>query len=241
MFLDCPPAFGPLTVNALAAAGSVYRPRPGGVLRTRRVVAAARLDRPRQALGSTRGSGIAGILLTMVRLRARGSRKKSSASCAPHFGDLVFVQTVPPRSDSPGAEPRSPCDLLRPRAPPARRPTGRWRWNLSSAEQPVRRGLGRGLEVLVGGGGAAELLQLPVERAPSRTRASHGSDSSPRQPRASPHRSVIRASSSRSSCGRVPRVATRSSPASGGGGRRARPGSRRCRRSCATRTTAMPC
>jgi ParB family chromosome partitioning protein len=34
---------------------------------------------------------------------------------------------------------------------------------LSSAEQPVRRGLGRGLEVLVGGGGAAELLQLPVD------------------------------------------------------------------------------
>ena len=34
---------------------------------------------------------------------------------------------------------------------------------MSSAEQPVRRGLGRGLEVLVGGGGAAELLQLPVD------------------------------------------------------------------------------
>jgi len=34
---------------------------------------------------------------------------------------------------------------------------------LSSAEQPLRRGLGRGLEVLVGGGGGAELLHLPVD------------------------------------------------------------------------------
>jgi len=35
---------------------------------------------------------------------------------------------------------------------------------LSSApEQPTRRGLGRGLEVLVGGGGIAELLHLPVD------------------------------------------------------------------------------
>jgi ParB family chromosome partitioning protein len=35
---------------------------------------------------------------------------------------------------------------------------------LSSApEQPTRRGLGRGLEVLVGGGGVAELLHLPVD------------------------------------------------------------------------------
>jgi ParB family chromosome partitioning protein len=33
----------------------------------------------------------------------------------------------------------------------------------SVPEQPVRRGLGRGLEVLVGGGGEAELLHLPVD------------------------------------------------------------------------------
>ena len=33
---------------------------------------------------------------------------------------------------------------------------------MSSAEQPTRRGLGRGLEVLVGGGGASELLELPI-------------------------------------------------------------------------------
>ena len=34
---------------------------------------------------------------------------------------------------------------------------------MSSAEQPARRGLGRGLEVLVGGGGTAELLHLPID------------------------------------------------------------------------------
>jgi ParB family transcriptional regulator, chromosome partitioning protein len=34
---------------------------------------------------------------------------------------------------------------------------------LSSAEQPTRRGLGRGLEVLVGGGGSSELLELPID------------------------------------------------------------------------------
>src|SRR5919197_5489066 len=43
-----------------------------------------------------------------------------------------------------------------------RTPTGRWRWSLSSA--PERRGLGRGLEVLLGGAaGAAELAELPVD------------------------------------------------------------------------------
>src|SRR5215213_129651 len=47
-------------------------------------------------------------------------------------------------------------------APPAPRPTGRWRWSLSSAAS--RRGLGRGLEVLIGGSaGPAELAELPVE------------------------------------------------------------------------------
>src|SRR5881398_2137945 len=40
-------------------------------------------------------------------------------------------------------------------------PTGRWRWSLSSV--PERRGLGRGLEVLLGGGDASELAELPVD------------------------------------------------------------------------------
>src|SRR5881409_2083517 len=46
----------------------------------------------------------------------------------------------------------------------ARRPTGRWRWSLSTdASVTMRRGLGRGLEVLMGGAGQPELLHLPVE------------------------------------------------------------------------------
>src|SRR5439155_401318 len=45
---------------------------------------------------------------------------------------------------------------------PAPTPTGRWRWSLSGAPEP-RRGLGRGLEVLIGGGGEPELAHLPVE------------------------------------------------------------------------------
>src|SRR5215218_8244371 len=40
-------------------------------------------------------------------------------------------------------------------------PTGRWRWSLSSV--PERRGLGRGLEVLLGGAPPAELAELPVD------------------------------------------------------------------------------
>src|SRR6266480_1348417 len=43
----------------------------------------------------------------------------------------------------------------------ARTPTGRWRWSLSSV--PERRGLGRGLEVLLGGATATELAELPVD------------------------------------------------------------------------------
>src|SRR5579871_2676297 len=54
---------------------------------------------------------------------------------------------------------RSPTTV----APPEPTPTGRWRWSLSSA--PERRGLGRGLELLMGGlePSATELLELPVE------------------------------------------------------------------------------
>src|SRR5918997_6270706 len=52
--------------------------------------------------------------------------------------------------------------------------TGRWRWSLSSGTNavPARRGLGRGLEVLIGGA-ATELAQLPVEHV----------HPNPRQPR----------------------------------------------------------
>src|SRR4051812_46215599 len=48
-------------------------------------------------------------------------------------------------------------------APAAPRPTGRWRWSLSSAGNAPRRGLGRGFEVLIGGG-QPELAHLPVDQ-----------------------------------------------------------------------------
>src|SRR5438046_10758124 len=41
--------------------------------------------------------------------------------------------------------------------------TGRWRWSLSTAAEQPRRGLGRGLEVLIGGATEPELAHLPVE------------------------------------------------------------------------------
>src|SRR5262245_35146864 len=53
---------------------------------------------------------------------------------------------------------RSPTTAAR----PAPRRTGRWRWSLSSVPKE-RRGLGRGLEVLLGEAGQPELVHLPVE------------------------------------------------------------------------------
>ena len=54
--------------------------------------------------------------------------------------------------------------------------TGRWRWSLSNATDPApagRRGLGRGLEVLIGGAPTTELAQLPLDHV----------HPNPRQPR----------------------------------------------------------
>src|SRR5262249_5740139 len=48
-------------------------------------------------------------------------------------------------------------------ARPAPTRTGRWRWSLSTAAEQPRRGLGRGLEVLIGGATEPELAHLPVE------------------------------------------------------------------------------
>jgi chromosome partitioning protein len=95
VFLDCPPSFGPLTVNALAAADRVLIPVQAEyyaleglsqlVQSVNRVK--ARLN-PRLALG--------GVLLTMV-----DGRTKLSAEVADevrrHFGALVF-ETMVPRS-----------------------------------------------------------------------------------------------------------------------------------------------
>jgi len=93
VFLDCPPAFGPLTVNALAAAGSVIVPVQAEYYA---------LEGLSQLLGSidlvkrrlNPRLGIAGILLTMVDARTRLA-EEVERELRTHFGDLVFVQTVP--------------------------------------------------------------------------------------------------------------------------------------------------
>ncbi|MGZ8782493.1 MAG: ParA family protein [Gaiellaceae bacterium] len=93
VFLDCPPSFGPLTVNALAAADRVIVPVQAEYYA---------LEGLSQLLGSIElvkarlnpGLGIAGILLTMVDGRTRLAAEVE-AEVRRHFGDLVFTTTVP--------------------------------------------------------------------------------------------------------------------------------------------------
>jgi chromosome partitioning protein len=93
VFLDCPPAFGPLTVNALAAADRVLVPVQAEYYA---------LEGLSQLLGSidlvkrrlNPRLGIAGILLTMVDARTRLADEVENELRA-HFGDLVFTTTVP--------------------------------------------------------------------------------------------------------------------------------------------------
>jgi chromosome partitioning protein len=93
VFLDCPPAFGPLTVNALAAADSVVVPVQAEYYA---------LEGLSQLLGSidlvkrrlNPRLGIAGILLTMVDGRTRLA-EEVERELREHFGDLVFTTTVP--------------------------------------------------------------------------------------------------------------------------------------------------
>ena len=92
-FLDCPPALGPLTVNALAAADAVlvpvqaeYYALEGLAQLTRSIeLVRARLN-PRLR--------IAGVLLTMVDGRTRLS-SEVAAEVRAHFGDRVFATQVP--------------------------------------------------------------------------------------------------------------------------------------------------
>ena len=93
VFLDCPPSFGSLTVNALAAADQVIVPVQAEYYA---------LEGLSQLLGSielvkTRLNprlGIAGILLTMVDGRTCLAAEVE-AEVRRHFGDLVFTTTVP--------------------------------------------------------------------------------------------------------------------------------------------------
>ncbi|HET6684144.1 MAG TPA: ParA family protein [Gaiella sp.] len=93
VFLDCPPAFGPLTVNALAAADRVLVPVQAEYYA---------LEGLSQLLGSidlvkrrlNPALGVAGILLTMVDARTRLAGEVED-ELRRHFGALVFETTVP--------------------------------------------------------------------------------------------------------------------------------------------------
>jgi chromosome partitioning protein len=93
VFLDCPPSFGPLTVNALAAADRAIVPVQAeyyaleGLSQLLGTInhVQARLN-PRLA--------VAGIILTMADGRTRLTGEVES-ELRRHFGPLVFTTTVP--------------------------------------------------------------------------------------------------------------------------------------------------
>jgi chromosome partitioning protein len=93
VFLDCPPSFGPLTVNALAAADRVLIPVQAEYYALEGLsqlvhsvdLVKARLN-PRLALG--------GLLLTMVDGRTKLAADVER-EVRRHFGDLVFKTAVP--------------------------------------------------------------------------------------------------------------------------------------------------
>ncbi len=93
VFLDCPPAFGSLTVNALAAADRVIVPVQAEYYA---------LEGLSQLLGSINlvkarlnpRLAVAGILLTMVDGRTRLAAEVEH-ELRRHFGDLVFTASVP--------------------------------------------------------------------------------------------------------------------------------------------------
>ncbi|HLE98996.1 MAG TPA: ParA family protein, partial [Gaiellaceae bacterium] len=93
VILDCPPSFGPLTVNALTAAARAIVPVQAEYYA---------LEGLSQLLGTINHVkarlnpelAIAGILLTMADGRTRLAAEVES-ELRRHFGDLVFTTTVP--------------------------------------------------------------------------------------------------------------------------------------------------
>src|SRR5439155_24971060 len=109
------------------------------------------------SIRSSRSAGCSSRWWTHERGCRRTSRPRCAAisasscsrpPCRARCGSRRRRATVCPRSRTTAAH-------------AARMPTGRWRWNLSSAAE--RRGLGRGLEVLLGGATPTELAELPVD------------------------------------------------------------------------------
>ena len=158
IFLDCPPSLGPLTVNALAAADRVLMPVQAEYYALEGLAQLVEsVDLIRVRLGPRLRIG--GVLLTMLDGRTRLAAKVSD-EVPRHFGELVF-STVVPRSVRLAEAPSHGLPAIAyDRRSPAPTRTGRWRWSLSTVP---RRGLGRGLEVLIGGAGdVRELAELPV-------------------------------------------------------------------------------
>jgi chromosome partitioning protein len=93
VFLDCPPSFGPLTVNALAAASRAIVPVQAEYYA---------LEGLSQLLGTVNlvkarlnpDLAVAGILLTMADARTRLAAEVES-ELRRHFGELVFTAIVP--------------------------------------------------------------------------------------------------------------------------------------------------
>ncbi len=93
VFLDCPPSFGPLTVNALAAASRALVPVQAEYYA---------LEGLSQLMGTINlvkarlnpDLAVAGVLLTMADGRTRLS-SEVEAELRRHFGSLVFTTTVP--------------------------------------------------------------------------------------------------------------------------------------------------
>jgi chromosome partitioning protein len=93
VLLDCPPSFGPLTVNALAAAHRVVVPVQAEYYALEGLAQLVQSINLVKARLNPRLS-IAGVLLTMADTRTRLAADVE-AEVRRHFGDLVFDAVVP--------------------------------------------------------------------------------------------------------------------------------------------------
>ena len=113
VFLDCPPSFGPLTVNALAAADRVIVPVQAEYYA---------LEGLSQLLGSINlvkarlnpRLAVAGILLTMVDGRTRLAAEVEQRAAPPLRRPRLHHVRAPLGAPRRGAEPRAARDRLRP-------------------------------------------------------------------------------------------------------------------------------
>ncbi len=93
ILIDCPPALGPLTVNALGAANSVLVPLQAEFYALEGLSHLVRtIDRLRKTLNPNLSLG--GIVLTMVDGRNRLSTQVD-ADVRAHFGAKVFTTSIP--------------------------------------------------------------------------------------------------------------------------------------------------